>query len=157
MSEKMVGNIFAAKWTPEHDATLRRLREDGYSSSQIADGLWSEFRTSYSRNAVIGRSHRLGLTNPEVFKPRITKSRTDRPCRPLVPKHNSEEAVMRCIEIEPRHLTLLQLAPTSCRYPYGDGPFTFCGHPKMEGDSYCGPHLSLCTGIGTTSERRASA
>jgi hypothetical protein len=42
-------------------------------------------------------------------------------------------------------VSLVDIEPHQCRYPYGDGPFTFCGHGKAEGSSYCAPHRLLCT------------
>lgn len=50
---------------------------------------------------------------------------------------------LRCVEIEPLHKTLMDLGKDDCRYPYSDGPFTFCGHPKKENSSYCVPHHHL--------------
>lgn len=60
-------------------------------------------------------------------------------------------------DVIPRHLTLAQLEPGDCRYPYdGAEGFTFCGNPtlhyKLMGldreSSYCGPHHRICcTGI----------
>lgn len=46
-----------ATWSEEEDFELRRLWTDGFSASQIARALGS----GRSRNAVIGRVHRLGL------------------------------------------------------------------------------------------------
>jgi hypothetical protein len=37
---------------------------------------------------------------------------------------------------------LFDLAPTACRWPYGDGPFTFCGHRHVQGQPYCAYHVS---------------
>lgn len=39
------------------------------------------------------------------------------------------------------------------RYPFGTGPYTFCGNPQCADSSYCDPHHILCTGEGTASER----
>ena len=54
---------------------------------------------------------------------------------------------LRCVKIEPRHLSLIDLAHGDCRYPYGgDGEgeaITFCGHPRRAGSSYCTPHFHL--------------
>jgi hypothetical protein len=38
---------------------------------------------------------------------------------------------------------LLDLDAEGCRYPFGDGPFTFCNHAQHEGSTYCGPHMAL--------------
>lgn len=162
-----LGNINGRKWLPEHDIVLRRLRSEGYSSSQIAMELWTELRTTYSRNAVIGRLHRLGLTVTDysaMTKPRIVKQRvmshprTPMPrirkpaVRPVLP---AETAALRCAEVVPRHVALMDLGASDCRYPYGDGNFTFCGHPKLDDCSYCAAHYDLCRGGGTYSERQA--
>ena len=54
----------------------------------------------------------------------------------------------RCVEIEPRHLSLVELERGDCRYPYGGDEegeaITFCGHPRRAGSSYCTPHFHLC-------------
>lgn len=49
-----------------------------------------------------------------------------------------------CFRAQPRYLTLMQLEPDDCRFPFGDGPITFCGHPKTPGSSYCREHHLLC-------------
>jgi hypothetical protein len=71
----------------------------------------------------------------------------------------TETAKLRCVEVEPRHLPLVDLEPTDCRYPYGGDEegeaITFCGHPRREGSSYCAPHFDLTRGPGTASERAA--
>jgi GcrA cell cycle regulator len=54
---------------------------------------------------------------------------------------------LRCVEIVPRHLSLVELESGDCRYPYGgdgeDEPITFCGHPRRPDSSYCAPHFDL--------------
>lgn len=52
-------------WTDERIETLRRMWEGGSTASQIAEEL-----TGVSRNAVIGKAHRLGLqSRPSPVKP----------------------------------------------------------------------------------------
>jgi GcrA cell cycle regulator len=53
------------RWPPEHVARLLELWPKGMSCSQIGAALSKEFNLSYSRNAVIGKSHRLGLAGRE--------------------------------------------------------------------------------------------
>jgi GcrA cell cycle regulator len=68
---------------------------------------------------------------------------------------------LRCVAIEPRHLSLIELERGDCRYPYGGDEegeaITFCGHPRRPGSSYCTPHFHLSRGPGTPSERTACA
>lgn len=53
-------------WTDEHAELAKKLWADGLSASQISARLWVAFRASYSRNAVIGKLHRLGLSGGVV-------------------------------------------------------------------------------------------
>jgi GcrA cell cycle regulator len=59
---------------------------------------------------------------------------------------------LRCADVDPRHLSLLDLEVSDCRYPYGgdeDGEaITFCGHPRRQGSSYCTAHFHLTRGPG---------
>lgn len=68
---------------------------------------------------------------------------------------------LRCVEIEPRHLVLIELEVGDCRYPYGGDeegePITFCGHPRREGSSYCTAHFYLTCGPDALPERSVSA
>lgn len=55
----------ATNWTEERTATLTRMWESGATASQIAEELGD-----VSRNAVIGKAHRLGLkSRPSPVKP----------------------------------------------------------------------------------------
>jgi len=57
-------------WTPEAEDALRKLYADGFSSSQIAEQIGCP-----SRNAVIGKVHRLGILRPaKVAKPAPVKA-----------------------------------------------------------------------------------
>jgi hypothetical protein len=48
---------------------------------------------------------------------------------------------------KPYHMTIEQLSPKDCRYPYGDirtTGLTFCGHTCAPGSPYCPAHHALC-------------
>jgi GcrA cell cycle regulator len=66
---------------------------------------------------------------------------------------------LRCADVVPRHLSLMDLECGDCRYPYGGDAegeaITFCGHPQRPGSSYCAAHFDLSIGPGTASERAA--
>jgi hypothetical protein len=56
---------------------------------------------------------------------------------------------LRCVEVESRRLTLLELESGDCRYPdAGEGAaHTFCAQPKLPGgSSYCPSHFVLTKG-----------
>jgi hypothetical protein len=45
--------------------------------------------------------------------------------------------------LEPLHLDLMQLTRSTCKWPLGDGPYTYCGHPTVEGKPYCPGHVAI--------------
>ena len=157
---------------PPHSEALREYLAKGMSYSEIADAINAKFKTAYSRSAAIGRATRMGLGGPAredrprpplSAKPpllRILRERyTAGFMRPMPVLERTEMVKLRCVEIDPRHLSLVDLERGDCRYPYGgdtDGEaITFCGHPRREGSSYCAPHFHLTRGPGTASERAA--
>lgn len=46
--------------------------------------------------------------------------------------------------VVPLNIEMDHLKHSQCRYPYGDGPFTFCGHPVTEKSPYCEEHHKIC-------------
>jgi GcrA cell cycle regulator len=164
-------------WAEEHSRALGEFLERGLSYSQIANAINERFNTAYSRNAAIGRARRLGLSGPgqpdrparpkPQAKPgpvRLHKLRT-RPFAkvgPPRPKVLERAAALRlrCVEVVPRHLSLLQLEDADCRYPYGGDKegeaITFCGHPCRDGSSYCTSHFHLTSGLPARDSASAS-
>ena len=158
-----------ANWPPEHSAALRDLRARGMSYADITKTINVRFKTSYTRNATLGRAQRLGLGAPIEGEPPCRERRVSEPPRvepgsnrlpeveaaawtnPFhVPKlfvSNKKVPPLRCVEITPRHCAVTELEADSCRYPYGGDaesePITFCGHPRRPGSSYCTPHFHL--------------
>lgn len=138
------------KWTDEQSQFLRDLIGGGASFAVAAAEINARFNTSFTRNAAIGRAQRIGLCS---VRPRIVKK--ERPVRqrkerlgrsdPAFYRPLRETITIRCAEVEPMRVGLLDLQPHHCRYPYGDHEFTFCGHTVVDGGSYCQPHTMLCT------------
>jgi GcrA cell cycle regulator len=143
-------------WTEDRTDMLRKLFASGSFS---CSGMAAELGNGITRNSVIGKIHRLGLggkiydysrrrktpaeleaTKRDKEERRRERRRTQRASIVMV-KVNLE--ALRCIEVEPLHKNLADLGRNDCRYPYGDGPYTFCGNPQREGHSYCGPHFAL--------------
>ena len=159
-------------WPPEHCDALRECLAKGMSFAEAADAINVRFDSGYSRNATIGRAKRMGLAALDRPKrlsrapkePELPQSRQN--CqRAAASKPESQAAdrpqriQLRCVQIRPRHLAVVELEAGDCRYPYGgdaDGEaITFCGHPQREGSSYCLGHFNLTRGPGTPSERAA--
>jgi GcrA cell cycle regulator len=163
----------STNWASEHSDALRELLGHGLSFAETANAINTKFGTDYTRNATIGRARRLGLIRPgrpgdgsspprkvtpsslaEARERHIPESPRLRPLR-----ERAARLQLRCVGIAPRHLSLLDLEPEDCRYPYGgdrDGEaITFCGHARREGSSYCTSHFHLTRGPGATSVRAA--
>ena len=117
-------------WTDERVELLKKLWADGLSASQIAAELGG-----ITRNAVIGKVHRLGLSgrakSPSSTAPRPRKARSSghmmRVPRPSM-RGNTALAYDYDVEPEPELIeipleqrkTLLQLTEKTCRWPVGD-------------------------------------
>ena len=139
-------------WTDERVEILKKLWADGLSASQIAAELGG-----ITRNAVIGKVHRLGLsgrvkvsgTNPCV---RSRKSRRGG-LRATRMQMRGNTALAYDYEVEPepelieipleQRKTLLQLTEKVCHWPVGDpgsSEFYFCGGDTANELPYCGFH-----------------
>jgi GcrA cell cycle regulator len=160
-------------WAPKHSDALREYLARGMSYSEIADAINAKFKTFYSRSAAIGRAKRMGLAGPDrpedrpkppmSAKPPLLRQLRERYAaefiRPMPIFERTETVKLRCVEIDPRRLSLIELERGDCRYPYGGDEegeaITFCGHPRRAGSSYCAPHFHLTRSPGTASGRAA--
>lgn len=149
-------------WTDERVELLKKLWADGLSASQIAAELGG-----VTRNAVIGKVHRLGLSGrakaiasstPRQRKPRPTPSAGS---RPVVVGNTALATVMRpMVEPEPVELpdpvanvipmaercTILDLTEFTCRWPVGEpgkSDFFYCGSRTKTGLPYCAYHARI--------------
>jgi GcrA cell cycle regulator len=164
----------SADWTPEQSQALREYVAKGMSYSAIAAAINATFKTTFSRNATLSRATRMGLGStgrsdrpkppPPKFSPpapRRVRERgaTEMPWFPPAFK-STKMPKLRCADVVPRHLSLVDLGRGDCRYPYGGDEegeaITFCGHPRRRGSSYCAAHFDLTIGPGTASERDAA-
>jgi GcrA cell cycle regulator len=138
----------ADEWSDVQTAELARLWDAKLSSRAIAAAL------GVSKNAVIGRAHRLGLEPRQKIIATERKPRGPRKPRRLHTPHKRDVLgklvapkafVPRVVVAEPLNISFADLAENSCRYPYGEiAPFTFCGHPQDKPSSYCEAHRLLC-------------
>ena len=138
-------------WTDERVELLKKLWQDGLSASQIAKQLGG-----VTRNAVIGKVHRLGLSGRAApSKPQRTVFKAPRPARPTAmvvtaPRRMSDSSPtpptpVRYIDERPGTATVLTLGAHMCKWPIGDPAldnFTFCGRRSDEGP-YCHEHAEV--------------
>lgn len=138
-------------WTDERVDLLKKLWQDGLSASQISKQLGG-----VTRNAVIGKVHRLGLSGrgapskPQraTFKsPRPVRPRTPRPVRPQRPAAVAQDrrTALRYVDEGPGTATCLTLGAHMCKWPIGDplaDGFTYCGDQADDGP-YCLTHSQV--------------
>lgn len=148
-------------WTDERVDRLKRLWLEGQSASQIAKDLGG-----VTRNAVIGKVHRLGLsgraTPSQPSRPTFKAARPARPAasaprRPLelVRPQPAAVAAAEPATVEPEAVvhpeapgsaTVLTLGAHMCKWPIGDpakDTFTFCGRRASDERPYCAEHARL--------------
>jgi GcrA cell cycle regulator len=146
-------------WTDERVELLKKLWSDGLSASQIAAELGG-----ITRNAVIGKVHRLGLSG----RAKSASSGAPRPRKARAPTHmlrigraiRGNTALATAYDIEPeaepelidniipigQRRTILELTEATCRWPVGDpggGDFFFCGGNTVGSLPYCSHHARI--------------
>ena len=135
-------------WTDERVELLKKLWLDGLSASQIAKQLGG-----VTRNAVIGKVHRLGLSGRATpSQPTRTTFKAPRPPRPIstaAPRRTQTHATPAPRPVyyveEPGSATVLTLGAHMCKWPIGDpatDSFTFCGK-RIDDGSYCVDHARV--------------
>ena len=119
-------------------ARLRELHATGAKFKAIAVQLSAEYKVLLTRNAVIGKAHRLQLElrhePPKgTARERVKREKlvTIRPPPPLVPEPPPI----------PGQLTMMQLSRCTCHWPNGEKPpYTYCGEPTVHDSSFCREH-----------------
>jgi GcrA cell cycle regulator len=147
-------------WNDERVELLKKLWSEGLSASQIAGRLGG-----VTRNAVIGKVHRLGLSGRATtsrMKSHRPRARTAVNARRMqqktrfAPQGNPALRALYQPEAEPftpsveelviplkERRTIQTLTECSCRWPIGDPQspdFHFCGKTKVTGLPYCEFH-----------------
>jgi GcrA cell cycle regulator len=166
-------------WTDERVELLRKLWSEGLSASQIAAQLGS-----VTRNAVIGKVHRLKLSSrgrtttaaprqkkapssagggKSVSRASVTRSITTSIGATALQTQFDVAPVVRYRPAEDvvvpisRRLQLVQLSERTCKWPNGDPlteEFSFCGNDTAETGPYCTYHSRIA--FQPASERRRS-
>ncbi len=115
-------------WTDDRIAILKKLWDDGLTASQIA----TELGEGVTRNAVIGKAHRLELKGrPSPVKSDSKKAKAKKPKKAA--KNSSKK------------VSLLDLTERICKWPIGhpgEDDFHFCGQESLAGHPYCQNHCA---------------
>ena len=138
-------------WTPERESQLRELWNAGLSASRIAAELGST-----TRNAVIGKAHRLGLSGRATRKGGGKSSGgmrlVSRVSSPRPPRAQIRPRYVEPVERSENAVSLEELTDKHCKWPLGDPrtrEFHFCGTARMEGMSYCDYHCAVAYQVPT--------
>ncbi len=123
-------------WTDDRVELLTKLWTEGQTAAEIAKTLGG-----VTRNAVIGKAHRLKLSN------RVSPIQQNKKPAPVsvAPKPEKKKA-KPVLPVEPVNkdgIQLMDLGANMCRWPYGDPReenFGFCGGASIAGLPYCEEH-----------------
>ena len=156
------------EWSAERTAKFLSLHAAGKSASQIA----AELGEGVTRNAVIGKSHRLGLNWKSQARYVDAAALRERRERRLEAKREYEKKVIsgglgikarrinlrnaappvedKIIPLEQRK-TLMELEACHCRWPVGEvgaADFFFCGAVPEKSQPYCAGHCGVAHSQG---------
>lgn len=141
-------------WSAEIVEELRQMRAAGHTALRAAAMLNRKYGLDITRNAVLGKWHRMGLSAPTAHrvgpkppkprsapfqfgKPTSTKALEPVPFKeveraPIAPPH------------EQKQFMELDDARKLCRYPHGLKAYSYCARPTVPGTSYCIDHVKVC-------------
>jgi GcrA cell cycle regulator len=145
-------------WTDDKVETLKRMHLNDHSFSEIANAI------GMTRNACIGKAHRLGMSKPvaPVFRKNMeATARAKRVVKALA--QHADDAKARRLEVraqrllkideafgplpESRPVALTEAREFHCRWPIDGDEFHFCGAIREKHSSYCSNHVRLSLGV----------
>jgi len=124
-------------WSDERIEQLKALWAEGLTTGEIGK------RLGVSKNAVVGKAHRLGLKG----RPSPIKRTAQAVKQAAKPKEKDDKI-----------RSVVDLSAHTCRWPIGDPRepgFHFCGAPSMPGKPYCQEHAAIAY-VGSNKSARES-
>jgi hypothetical protein len=117
-----------------------------YSCGEIAHMLSREFEIAVTRNSVVGKAARLRL----MHRYGASKGGGSKPGR-VPPRPKSAPSIPRPVVAVPIRrirsgsgtLSLIELRDGDCHWPFGEGPYLFCGRACVFEQPYCAEHLRM--------------
>lgn len=126
-------------WTDERVAVLRKLWSEGKTAAEIAKELGG-----VTRNAVIGKAHRLKLSNR--ISPIQQNNKKPVKAEEKLPRRVAPAPVKPTANIKIKGVKMTELRDKMCRWPLGDprdADFIFCGCQSVPGLPYCPGHAKI--------------
>ena len=144
-----------SSWTEDRVEILTKLWAEGLSASQIATKLGG-----VTRNAVIGKVHRLGLSGrAKPSRPSTARTRkaskprarvVSKPRAPRMPSQPPAPPPPPPLEAKPmangEYATIMTIRDHMCKWPIGDpasSDFRFCGRKIKDNEPYCEAHCNV--------------
>lgn len=130
-------------WTNDRVELLKKLWGEGKTASEIAKMLGG-----ITRNAVIGKAHRLKLSGRvSPIAPPVKKAGIEAPSNSnAAPKRTLRKMTDMPVNIPVKRIKLSDLKDRQCRWPLGDPrdeDFSFCGCRAVSGIPYCTDHAQI--------------
>ncbi|WP_116654401.1 GcrA family cell cycle regulator [Pelagibacterium sediminicola] len=149
-------------WTKDRVSTLRELWLEGLSATEIGQ------RLGCTRNAVLGKVHRIGLSGRRTPVRKSIERRADRLSPKLAPRSNvpvrkrnkpgrAPVVKFTAPPVEPRHIprdnysdplpgsnpVASIIDATGCKYAIGQHPHSWCNEDTVPGKSWCADHAAI--------------
>ena len=138
-------------WSENEIKRLKALWMEGLTTRVIG------LRLGVSKNAVVGKIRRLGMSNSRPYYPPGSRTAhvplapvpepepepppAKRERKPRLPKVVLSPVVVRPSDPPTGNWTLMDLRHGVCKWPEGERPpFAYCGDKALEGAPYCEPH-----------------
>jgi GcrA cell cycle regulator len=142
-------------WNDEKIGKLKKLWQEGLTTGEIGK------RLGVSKNAVVGKAHRLGLKGrPSPIKRQEAAATAAAPTAAEGAPPAKPAAPMPSAKKEPVKIyTLTDLSASTCRWPIGDPKhedFRFCGKQVYPGKPYCLEHCAQAY-VGSNKPRSEEA
>jgi GcrA cell cycle regulator len=134
-------------WTPEKIELLKQQWDQGVSITQIGKNL------GMTRNAVVGKAHRMGLQRRESPIVRGIAS-------VMTPAASAPAPQTRAAPPPPPAVRAIVANGPPCKWPLGDpksSAFRFCGDPALEGYPYCPSHCAAAYSGWTVDNAKVNA
>ena len=140
-------------WTDDRVEQLKKLWAEGLSAAQIANKMGG-----VTRNAVIGKVHRLGLSGRATpAKPQRGRAYEAAQKSENTANEKPSAETMKPVIPEPAfiapavldsgdRMTVANIKNNMCKWPIGDpatDDFHFCGQSTLSGKSYCAYHAHM--------------